>query len=205
MSTFNLNEFTRKVASGGLAVPSRFEVSIAPPTALSTFTDHSRRISLFCEITNLPGVSVTTKGLRIYGSAYQRPVSAEFGGESITMTFYVDREMNTKAFFDAWVFNIINLNSFNVSYPSEYVSQIEIRQLDQRDNETYSIMLEDAFPRVVNMLDLNMGAVNQVHKLNVTFAYRRWAPTHKLTESIDVFNPTLQNPKPPRGGADQFN
>ena len=25
-----------------------------------------------------------------------------------------------------------------------------------------------------NMLDLNMGSTNQVHKLNVTFAYRRW-------------------------------
>jgi hypothetical protein len=24
------------------------------------------------------------------------------------------------------------------------------------------------------MLDLNMGSTNQVHKLNVTFAYRRW-------------------------------
>ena len=204
MSTFNLNEFTRKVASGGLAVPSRFEVSIPPPLALTSFTDHSRTINLFCEITNLPGVSVTTKGLRIYGTAYQRPVSAEFGGESITMTFYVDREMNTKAFFDAWIFSIVNLNSFNVAYKSDYVSQIEIHQLDQKDNITYSIMLEDAFPRAVNMLDLNMGAVNQVHRLNVTFAYRRWAPTHTLTKTIGL-NPILEDPKPPRGGADQFN
>jgi hypothetical protein len=204
MSTFNLNEFTRKVASSGLAVPSRFEVLITPPTALSTFTDHSRTVSLFCDISNLPGVSVTTKGHRIYGAAYQRPVSAEFGGEAINMTFYVDREMNTKAFFDAWIFSTVNLNSFNVSYPSDYVCQIEIRQLDQQDNVTYSILLEDAFPRAVNMLDLNMGAVNQTHKLNVTFAYRRWAPTHTLIDSIDL-GPKLKNPKPPRGGMDQFN
>jgi len=204
MSTFNLNEFTRKVASDGMAVPSRFEVYINPPKALTNFTNQGRTVSLFCDIANLPAVTITTKGHRIHGAAYQRPVSAEFGGEAITMTFYVDREMDTKAFFDAWIFSTVNLMSFNVAYQSDYISQISIRQLDQKDNITYSIMLEDAFPRAVNMLDLNMGAVNQVHKLNVTFAYRRWVPTHALTNSI-LMNEKLQTPRPPRGAADQFN
>jgi hypothetical protein len=203
MSTFNLNEFTRKVASGGLAVPSRFEVFINPPAALNNFISEGRTISLFCDIANLPGVSVTTKSHRIYGTPYQRPVSTEFGGEAISMTFYVDREMNTKAFFDSWIFKTVNLNSFNVSYPSDYVSTIEIRQLDQKDNETYSVILEDAFPRALSVLDLSMGAVNQVHKLTVTFAYRRWAPTHPLTETVNL-EAVLQKPRPPRGGMDQF-
>ena len=82
--------------------------------------------------------------------------------------------MSIKRFFDDWMESIVIRDSFNVSYQREYVSQIKIAQLDEKNNENYSIYLEDAFPRAVNMLDLNMGSTNQVHKLNVTFAYRRW-------------------------------
>ena len=35
------------------------------------------------------------------------------------------------------------------------------------------------------MLDLSNSAQNQVHKLNVTFAYRRWAPDHTITNPIN--------------------
>jgi hypothetical protein len=203
MATFSLREFTTKIRQEGLAAPNRFEVKILPPSSLANFTNQSRTISLFCEISNLPGMSITTKGHRIYGSAYQRPVSAEFNGESISMTFYVDRNMNTKAFFDAWMFKIVNPNSFNVAYQSDYVSQIEITQLDRADNTTYNISLEDAFPRAINMMDLNMGSTNQAHQLTVTFAYRRWFPTHGLIESLDLGSSVLF-PRMPRGPGDSF-
>ena len=202
MSTFNLIEFTSKVINAGLASPNRFEVQIVPPTSLSGYYDQGRTISLFCEISNLPGMSITTKGHRIYGAAYQRPVSAEFGGEAITMTFYVDREMDVKAFFDAWLFKIVNPYSFNVAYQEDYVSQIKITQLDQSDKETYSVYLEDAFPRAITMMDLNMSATNQAHKLSVTFAYRRWIPEHTSYENNTAalkFAPNLKNPMAPKG------
>jgi len=42
------------------------------------------------------------------------------------------------------------------------------------------------------MLDLNMGATNQVHKLNVTFAYRRWFPESEFLNRLN-FNPNLSD------------
>lgn len=192
MSNFSISNFISEVNIRGLARPNRFEVFILPPSGLGGFTGSGRLVSLLCESASLPAMSVSTKPYRIYGASYQRPVSSEFNGDGITLSFYIDNKMEVKSFFDAWMFKIVNPNSFNVSYQREYVSQIKISQLDEKNNENYSIYLEDVFPRAVNMLDLNMGSTNQVHKLNVTFAYRRWFPESELLNRIN-FNPNLSD------------
>jgi hypothetical protein len=177
---------------------NRFEVQIVPPPALSSKLDNARLVSLFCDISSLPGMSITTKGQRIYGAAYQRPISSEFGGESISMTFYVDNKFDVKYFFDSWMFSIVNPNSFNVMYQQEYVTPIKITQLNENDEDQYSIFLEDAFPRSMNMMDLNMSSTNQVHKLTVNFSYRRWfsAQSGNMESSYSApqFPPNLQEP-----------
>ena len=213
MSNFNIDTFRTEISRSGIAKSNKFEVQILPPASLQNFSDESRLVSLYCEITNLPGMSVTTKGLKLYGPAYQRPVSSEFNGEAISMTFYLDEKMKVKAFFDAWMFKIVNPNSFNVNYSEEYVSQIKISQLapkvssvnlltfdnqvDIKDEETYSIYLEDAFPRAMSLVDLSSGAVNQAGRLNMTFTYRRWFAEHPSFRGRGAktnFDPKLRPP-----------
>jgi hypothetical protein len=197
MSNFNLNNFMTEVRRSSISRSDRFEVQIIPPASLQGFAKDSKLVSLYCDISNLPGMSVITKGLRLYGPAYQRPVSSEFNGEAINMTFYLDRDMNVKAFFDAWMFKTVNPNSFNVSYAQEYISEIKISQLNENDDETYAIYLEDAFPRAMSLVDLSAGAVNQAGRLNMTFAYRRWYSTHPSytgSRAKTNFNPLLKDP-----------
>jgi hypothetical protein len=183
-SSFNLREFTAKIQTVGLARPNRFEVEIIIPQSIK-ITD-KRKISLFCEISSLPGMSIVTKPLKIYGPAYQRPISAEYNGEAIGMTFYVDQSMEVKAFFDAWMNTIVNSNSFTVEYAENYAVPITIRQLDEQDNIQYTVELVDAFPRAITMLELNMASINQVHKLNVIFTYRKWISTHNTIKTHEM-------------------
>jgi hypothetical protein len=208
MSNFNIDNFRTEIRRSGIAKSNRFEVQIFPPASLQSFTNESRLVNLYCEITNLPGMSISTKGLKLYGPAYQRPISSEFNGEAINMTFYLDQKMNVKAFFDAWMFKTVNPNSFNVSYADQYVSQIKISQLDGTDNgdaeesdrETYSVYLEDAFPRAMSLVDLSASATNQAGRLNMTFAYRRWFSEHNSYRGASAktnFNPNLTNPTSP--------
>jgi hypothetical protein len=175
MANFNIDTFRTEINRSGIAKSNKFEVQILPPASLQGFNNESRLVSLYCDITNLPGMSITTKGLKLYGPTYQRPISSEFNGEGINMTFYLDEGMNVKAFFDAWMFKTVNPNSFNVSYAEDYIAKIKISQLDENDKETYSVYLEDAFPRAMSLVDLSAGATNQASRLNMTFAYRRWS------------------------------
>ena len=144
-------------------------------------------VCLLCETANLPGINLSVKSQRIYGPAYQRVITSEYGGEGISLTFLVDREMIVKRLFDGWMESIVAgstaigkdgdwRNTYTVAFPSDYQVPIRIRQLDEFDNVTYEIELEDAFPRTIMMMDLNHSNQNQPHRLTVTFAYRRWRP-----------------------------
>jgi len=187
MANFSITEFQTEIRLRGLAKPNRFEILFPTPKGLSELTSTLRTnklVNLFCESTNLPSKTIGVKQQRIYGPAYQRPFNSEYGGEGITMTFLLDTDMDVKGFFDAWTNIIIDPFQYFVHYPDNYAVPITIFQLDEKDKVTYAITLEDAFPRSVALLDLNQSTQNQVHKLNVTFSYRRWFPYHRIPNEI---------------------
>ncbi|NBO99967.1 MAG: hypothetical protein EBU90_07530 [Proteobacteria bacterium] len=178
MANFTLNRFLSTVFTKGFARPVRYEVTILPPPALrGTLSDvrgAANKVSLFCEISALPQLNVLTRSQRTYGPLTPRPFGVEYGGEGLTMTFYVDQEMDVKTFFDKWIQSIVNPITYNVSYMRDYTSNIIIDQLNEQDEVVYRATIEEAFPRSMNLLELNASSVNQIHRLNVTFTYRRY-------------------------------
>jgi len=184
---FSPETFLTNVNRLGLAKSNRFEVHIWYPSSVATqvgISNENNILSLFCESTTLPGQSIGVKQQKIYGPNYQRPVSIDYGGEGITMSFLLDASMNIKSIFDIWISKIIDPIQYFVYPQYTYASQIAIMQLDEEDNVVYTIVLEDAFPRNVGQLELSHSSQNQVHKLPVTFAYRRWFPVHNLADQV---------------------
>ena len=174
-ANFNLSQFIGAVREDSLARVNRFEVFInAPSTLLGKNISNSGAVSLYCEMASLPPVNISTKSFKIFGPTYQRPFGAEYGGEGISLTFHVDRDMQVKKFFDEWTARVVDPDSGLVGYQDDYISTIRLRQLDEQDNVTYEIELSEAFPRSLNLLELNNSAQNQTHRLNVLFAYRYW-------------------------------
>ena len=172
-ANFNLGQFLSQSRRDSFARVNRFEVFIHSPTALSQNKD-AVSVSLYCEMASLPPVNISTKSFKIFGPTYQRPFGAEYGGEGISLTFHVDRDMQVKKFFDEWTAKVVDPDTGLVGYQEDYISTIRLRQLDEQDNVTYEIELSEAFPRSVNLLELNNSAQNQTHRLNVLFAYRVW-------------------------------
>lgn len=186
MANFSLDRFRTKVLSEGLAKTNRFEVLIPLCRALSPYysTRDSELISLYCEGASLPPQIIGVRTQRIYGPLYQRPFGIEYGGEGLPMTFIVDRAMDVKAYFDSWMSKIIDPYQFFVYYPADYSVDLTINQLDEQDNIVYTVVIYDAFPRSITLMELNNTAQNQFHRLNVNFAYRRWAPGHPKTNRV---------------------
>ena len=174
-ANFNLSQFIGAVRADSLARVNRFEVFINPPSGMiDKNRSNAGAISLYCEMASLPPVNISTKSFKIFGPTYQRPFGAEYGGEGISLTFHVDRDMQVKKFFDDWTATVVDPDSGTVGYQEEYISTIHLRQLDEQENVTYELELYEAFPRSVNLLELNNSAQNQTHRLNVLFAYRYW-------------------------------
>lgn len=176
MDNFSLERFKTTVLSNGLARPTRFKVVIISPGAAGT---DDELVSLFCESSQLPQMILNVKPFKIQGPSHQRALGAEYGGEGLPMTFHIDREMKVKKYFDDWLHTVVNPGSFTVNYFDDYKKDITIEQLDEQNNITYSLRLVDAFPRSVNLIDLNHTAINQTHRLTVLFTYRYW-------ETLDI-------------------
>ena len=176
-SNFNLSRFIGAVREDSFARVNRFEVIINTPKDLVLSLknrSNARAVSLYCEMASLPPVNISTKSFKIFGPTYQRPFGAEYGGEGISLTFHVDRDMQVKKFFDEWTARVVDPKSGLVGYQEDYISTLTLKQLNEQDDVTYELELEEAFPRSVNLLELNNSAQNQTHRLNVLFAYRYW-------------------------------
>jgi hypothetical protein len=195
-ASFTLNNFLAEVRQSGLARPTRFEILIQPPTALTG----AQQVSLLADATFLPGRRVITGRQQLFGPPEYFPVGVDYGGDNLSITFLVDREMNTKLFFDGWLDTIStptqsqNPAWFTTNYRSNYIGSIVINQLDESDTVVYSVTVYDAFPIAVNPMQVDNNLTNTVHKLNVTFNYRYWdlntiAPNTKANSSIwnDIF------------------
>ena len=189
-ANFNLSLFLSAIREDSLARVNRFEVMIPSPKGMSdvnkSYADFS---SLYCEMASLPPVNISTKSFKIFGPTYQRPFGAEYGGEGVSLTFHVDRDMNVKKFFDDWTSIVVDPDSGLVNYQENYISTITLRQLDEQENVTYELELYEAFPRSVNLLELNNSAQNQTHRLNVLFAYRYWKDNGREFKTMPMDTP----------------
>lgn len=193
-ASFNLNNFLASVRTRGLARVNRFEIDIFPPAALRNLAvqeggrsseEEAKLSSLFCEVSNFPPINLTVKPFKIFGPSYQRPMTSEYGGDGMSMTFHIDREMLLKRFFEDWIENIVRRDDFTVNFQDSYATTIKIKQLDEEENVTYEIELIEAFPRSMTLVDLNNSAQNQTHRLNIIFAYRYWRRTD-IQDSIQL-------------------
>lgn len=207
-TSFNLDKFTSTIKNKSLARTNRFEVFIIPPAVLTSSTDGSL-VSLYCEQASIPSLTIATKGFKIFGPTYQRPMTSDYGGDGIALTFHVDRDMQVRKFFEDWMHYIVNPSTFTVGYQMNYITSIFIRQLDEQDNVTHEIELLEAFPRNMNIMDLNHASSNQTHRLNILFAYRYWinvdtakspVATSRIVQFPEIPTPSYEipNSKPPK-------
>jgi len=209
-ANFSIEDFRSAIFTDSLARTNRFEVLITTAPKAYQFRENSNwNLSLYCEMASLPPVNISTKSFKIFGPSYQRPFGAEYGGEGISFTFHVDRDMKVKTFFDDWTSIVVDPVSGLVGWQEDYVIDMYIRQLDEQENITYEIKLIDAFPRSVNLLELNNSAQNQTHRLNVLFGYRTWEslsqasrrtptdiPRQRLYPEVPVVDTRLRNVLP---------
>lgn len=195
MANYSLERFRSEVLAGaGLARTNRFEVSIRVPSGLDW--GDGELVNLYAEQTNFPMLNINTKSFKIFGPSYQRPISSEYGGEGLSITFHVDREMRVKKFFEDWMHLVVNKDTFAVKYQREYISTISIKQLDEYENTTHEVEILEAFPRNMNLMELNNSSSNQTHRLNMLFAYRLWRDPNKV--NAVAIPRTLYNPEVPR-------
>jgi len=183
---FSYEQFKSQIKSSGLSKQNRFYVMISPPTSIGT-TD-LQTILLLCQSVSVSGVSVTTAPVRTTGEQFEAPYDRAFTGAN--MTFYVDKDMKVRYFFDLWVNSIQDPTNRTFAYAKEFKSpEIEIGVLKLDNTPSYKIKLYDAFPKSVGQLSL-ASENNNIMTLDMQFDYRYY--TTEVMTSAEINTPLNQ-------------
>jgi len=167
-----LNEFIANVKQG-MARANHFTVELLLPEKLiklSPIREKLPVIQMFCDQTQIPGVSFGTSQVRSYGEFKEVPYEKLW--EPITMNFYVDKELYVKDLFDKWIDLVQDPYSRSFSYPNDYVSSaMNIITEDIESKARYKTTLYRCYPKSIAPIQLDYSS-KDVMKLQVTFAYQ---------------------------------
>ncbi len=195
-----LNRFQQQINKGeGMARPNRFLVIINPPEKLQmspggppsqlqrqespnelTSASMKENIGMMCNKVTMPSRDVNTTPHTMYGPKREMPYAYSFSGE-LVMTFYGDKFLRQRMFFENWQKQIFNLETHDMNYYDNYVGSIDIMQLgqyaaDENDSArvTYAVRLYECYPQLISGIDYSYDANDKIVEVPVTMNFRTW-------------------------------
>jgi hypothetical protein len=138
----------------------------------------TRYLALQCETAELPGKTIQTEDVKIYGPTFKVPYQTQY--QETSFTFLCTNEFYERKLFDKWLESIMPTDTNNLRFPkgdgrgsSGYMTQITITQFDDTIKQIYAVNLIDAFPISVAAQPLSW-AEEGFHRVTVQFAYQRY-------------------------------
>lgn len=119
--------------------PERLQIGAGPPEvhksgkvayALDS-VGGARQMHMACEISQVPGRSLTTTTTRTYGPERQHVSGKVY--PPVDMTFRVHNNMMERRFFEAWQETAVSSGTHDSNYYNEYTSNVTISQIGPAD------------------------------------------------------------------------
>ena len=176
-----LDNFIAKVKNDGLARASRFNVILTPPAGFANGSFIDRDMILLCDHIDIPSTSLATNDINIYGEVRAMPYQRMYGETRIS--FYVDRDMTIKKFFDRWINLIINPKTRIQNYYDNYASTMEAVVNTVEEKATYKIVYNECYPVSIDAVSLDYSS-KDIMKLSVTMKYKYYE-IHEFTSSVN--------------------
>ena len=113
-----------------------------------------RRVQAFCSAISMPSREAVQKEIRHNGPT--RKFVYNYTTPEITATFYTDKFMRERTFFEIWQKAAFSNLTHNINYYNDYVSPVDIMALgnyasrQERDDVTYAVRLLDCYPKTIS-------------------------------------------------------
>ena len=135
----------------------------------------SRYLALQCETAELPGRTLATADVKVYGPTFKVPYQSQYN--DINLGFLCTNEFYERKLFDRWIEAIHPSDTNNLRFPKDdktrYMTNIKIIQYDEFIRQIYAVELIDAFPVGVSSQQLSWSEDN-FHRVSVHFAYQKY-------------------------------
>ena len=178
---------------GGLAMQNRFNIIFTPPKlslinldastllaglisggglSLKNFINDPRDISMMCKSTSMPGRQISTAEHAAHKE--QHKYITGYIDEDVTCEFHVTQDFFIRNMFDNWMAQVLDSETYTVSYKVDHVADVVIQQLDKQNNPIYAVKLKNAFPTSYTGMTLSNEAADTPQTFSVTFSYDKF-------------------------------
>ena len=171
LGDFNYSQESNAAEETASAFPSQTDL-------LAVQQANGRRVRAFCNAITMPDREIVQKDIR-HGNAPARKVAIDAKFSNITASFFGDKFLRERSYFELWQKAAYSTSTFNMNYYDNYVSNLNIFQLGQfasrqeRDDVTYGVQLIDAFPTKIGAIEYSAEA-NNVVSFDVDFSFKYW-------------------------------
>ena len=138
------------------------------------------QINMNCDSISMPAHDLQSEEHLMYGIPSQIVTGHGFSG-TISASFYADKYLRERHFFEAWQKMAVGMRDHRVAYLKDYAGTIDIYQLGSNDEEgdttdvpTYAIRATECYPESVTAIEYNYANANSLTKVTVAFQYRQW-------------------------------
>jgi hypothetical protein len=169
-----LKDFISEIKRGSLARNNRYAVIFTPPSRINPGA--LRKVLLFCDQIQLPGVNYSTVQNRTFGEFRETPYEKLY--DNLSMSFYVDNDMKVKALFDDWIGSIQDPKTRTFSYYNDYISEMKIEVQDLQNKTRYEMTLYECYPKNISSIQMDYSNKDFM-KMQVTMQYKYWTATTK--------------------------
>ena len=206
----------------GFARKARFYVNFTLPKGVSGETDeiqgfstetqlramnqdqNKRRVQAFCSEIAMPSREGVQKEIRHNGPT--RKFVYDYTSPEISATFYTDKFMRERTFFEMWQKAAFSNSTHNFNYYNDYVAPLDIFALgqfasrDERDDITYGVRLFECYPKNISEVTFSHTA-NEIQTFTVTFSFRYWVNFFlDRAGSVDIGQSDFKQPTVKRAG-----
>ena len=184
---------------GGMNCPDAgFDQSVSGKYMNDLNSTYGRQVNINCDNITMPTKKMVTQPVQ-YGSEPVRDMVTghEFPG-NIVASFYADKYMRERQFFEAWMKMCVGEHTHKANYYDDYIGKMHIFQLGAdseigRDMPTYAVEAMEVYPTEIGSIEYGYGKKNEVVKINMEFGYKYWRNMSDTTSSRQ-FAQHMQSP-----------
>lgn len=206
---FKLQEFKADLFKRGTVSNHNFMVNMTVPEYLRG-QYKAERISIRCEATNLPGISLASlDGPPRYGYGPIESVPYNVIYDQIPLTFIMDRDSEVHKFFYDWMNCIVNFGrsstsgslsevtnrngaqfrTYEVGYKDKYAVDTSIQVFNEQHRKIIEAKMFKSYPKSVTPIDLGWDQTDSIMKLQVSFTFREYSYEY-FKHSVSDKSPT---------------
>ena len=195
---------TTKPGTSGGAQPTNPDAA----TMQQLWVSMGKQINIHCDGVQMPGHDLNSQKVQYFGPAREQVTSHGYEG-TIPMTFYADKYLRERHFFEMWQKMCVNNITHKAGYYDDYIGKLQVFQLGSldgagdRDVPTYCIECTEVYPTKISQMEYNYSYSSQIVKVTVDMQYKQWY--NMTTDSVNgmtfgASQQTLHDVKPGKQG-----